>query len=161
MVSLPFILRQDLQVQEQAHLTERSVSAPKIVRQLQVPFLDHFWSQFWALIWGHFSGRNGIKNWTRFWTASCSSFGGNLGGILAVLGRSWDAPGRPGRGQEYQNLNPKRIFHVFLNVIFHITFRIDFLSTFHRFLTLRNLKKHAPVEARARFPQNRRFRDKA
>jgi hypothetical protein len=78
-----------------------------------------------------------------------------------LLGRSWDAPGRPERGQEHQNWSPKRIFHVFLNVIFHITFRIDFLSIFHRFLTLRNLKKHAPVEARARFPQNRRFRDEA
>ena len=78
-----------------------------------------------------------------------------------LLGRPWAAPGRPERGQEHQNWSPKRIFHVFLNVIFHITFRIDFLSIFHRFLTLRNLKKHAPVEARARFPQNRRFRDEA
>ena len=88
----PFLLflRQDLQVHVQAHLTALSVSAPKIVLQLQVPFLVHFLSLFWAPIWGHFRVQNGVKNGTRFWTASCSSFGGNLGGILAVLGRSWE-----------------------------------------------------------------------
>ena len=48
----PFLLflRRDLQVQVQAHLTALSVSAPKIVLQLQVPFLDHFLSLFWAPI---------------------------------------------------------------------------------------------------------------
>ena len=59
----PFLLflRQDLQVQVQAHLTALSVSAPKIVLQLQVPFLDYFLSLFWPLISGHFRGRTESK----------------------------------------------------------------------------------------------------
>ena len=52
-VRFPFLLflRQDLQVQVQAHLTALSVLISIFVRQMQVPFLDHFWSSFGPKFW--------------------------------------------------------------------------------------------------------------
>ena len=89
---------------------------------------------------------------------SCSDLG-------TVLGRSWGALGTPRAGPnaaKSTKIGARSEFDTFfLSVIFHITFRIDLLSIVHRFLTLSNLKKHAPVLAGARFSQSRRFRDEA
>ena len=74
-----------------------------------------------------------------------AALGRSWAGLGASLGRSWVALGRPRRSQERQNSSPNLIFRVFSSVIFYITFRIDFLSIFHRFFDAPDLENRAPV----------------
>ena len=90
----PFLLflRQDLQVQVQAHLTALSVLTSIFVRQMQVPFLDHFWSLF--------EGRFGVTFEVETESKIGPFFGqppdGHLEATWEVSWLSWGSLGRPG-----------------------------------------------------------------
>ena len=83
-----------------------------------------------------------LAGWLADWQAravlGCSrgALGTLLSALGALLGRSWDAPCRPERGQERQNSSPKLIFCVFFERHFshHISHRFffDFSSIFRR-----------------------------
>jgi len=94
----PFLLflRQDLQVQVQAHLTALSVLTSIFVRQMQIPFLDHFLSRFGAQF--------GVPLGSLFKSKSESKMGpffeqppdGYLEATWEVSWLSWGSLGRPG-----------------------------------------------------------------
>ena len=88
--------RQDLQVQVQAHLTALSVLTSIFVRQMQVPFLDHFWNRFGAQF--------GVPLGSLFKSKSESKMGpffeqppdGHLEATWEVSWLSWGSLGSPG-----------------------------------------------------------------
>ena len=90
----PFLLflRQDLQVQVQAHLTALSVFTSIFVRQLQVPFLDNFWSRFWVPIGITF----GVETESKIGPFFGQPPDGHSEATWEVSWLSWGSLGKPG-----------------------------------------------------------------
>ena len=85
-----------MQVQVQAHLTALSVLTSIFVRQMQVPFLDHFWSRFGVQFEVPFGSLFGSESQSKMGPFFEQPPDGHLEATWEVSWLSWGSLGRPG-----------------------------------------------------------------